>query len=116
VPVLGQGTMTAFLVTGWVNECVQNGSNLSEVHCGLLNQGEEVDAADIPMEERTARQMPSCEQELGFQGLLEFCMLFRRASKFLFAGGLNCFIWRAGRLSRTYVRYYAQTNTLSHEN
>jgi hypothetical protein len=31
-------------------------------------------------------------------------MLFRRASD-LFAGGLNCFIWRAERLSQTYVRY-----------
>ena len=89
--------VAAFFVTGRMNKCVQNGSNLSEVHCGSLNQGEdesgeEVDSTGVPV-------------KVGFQGLLEFCMLFRRASD-LCAGGFNCFIWRAGRLSRTYVRYY----------
>jgi hypothetical protein len=74
--------------------------NLSEVDSGSLDQGEdesgeEVDSTFVPM-------------EVGFQGVFEFCMLVRRASKFLFAGGPNCFIWRAGQLSQTYVRYYAQ--------
>ncbi len=100
--------MAAFFVTGWVNACVQNGSNQSEVHCGSLNQGEdesgkEVDSTVVPVEARTARQVPSCGQEVGLQGLLELGMLFRRASD-LFAGGFNCFMWRAVRPSWTYVR------------
>jgi hypothetical protein len=91
-------TVAAFFVTGWLNERVKNAGNLSKVDGGALDQGEdesgeEVDSTLVPM-------------KVGFQGLLEFCMLFRRASKFLFAGGPNCFIWRAGRLSQTYVRYY----------
>lgn len=96
-------TMAAFFVTGRLNKCVQDAGNLCEVDSGSLDQGkdksgEEVDSAGIPV-------------EVGFQGLLEFCMLFRRASKFLFAGGPNCFICRAGRLSQTYVRYYGRSVT-----
>ena len=64
--------MAAFLVACWVNVCVQNAGDLSEVDCGALNQGddeagEEVDAAGVPVKE-------------GFQGLLELGMLVRRAS------------------------------------
>ena len=55
-----------------MNKRVQNGSDLCEVDGGLLNQGqnesgEEVDSAGVPVEVR-------------FQGVLKFCMLFRRAS------------------------------------
>ena len=64
--------MASFLVAGWVNDLVENASDLSEVNGSSLNQGEdetgeEVDAAGIPVKE-------------GFQGLLELGMLFRRAS------------------------------------
>ena len=64
--------MAAFFVAGWFNERVQDSSNLCEVDGGLLDQGEnesgkEVDSTGVPI-------------EVGFQGLLEFCMLFRRAS------------------------------------
>jgi hypothetical protein len=64
--------MATFFVAGRMNECVQDGSDLSEVDSGLLDQGEdesgeEVDSTVVPV-------------EVGFQSVLEFCMLFRRAS------------------------------------
>ena len=64
--------MASFLVAGWVDERVENASDLNEVNGGSLNQGEdetgeEVDAAGIPVKK-------------GFQGLLELSMLVRRAS------------------------------------
>jgi hypothetical protein len=64
--------VTAFFVTGWMNECVEYASNLSKIHRGSLDQGEDesgekVDSTVVPM-------------EVGFQGVLEFCMLVRRAS------------------------------------
>ena len=91
-------TVAAFFVAGWFNERVQDSSNLCEVDGGLLDQGQNESGKKI--------DSPAVPVEVGFQGMLEFCMLFRRASKFLFAGGPNCFIWRAGQLSQTYVRYY----------
>jgi hypothetical protein len=65
-------TMAAFFVTGRMNKRVQDGSDLCKIDGGLLNQGqnesgEKVDSAGVPVEMR-------------FQGVLEFSMLFRRAS------------------------------------
>ena len=92
--------MAALFIAGWLNKRVEHTSDLCEVDGGSLDQGNDesgkkVDSTVIPI-------------KMGFQGLLKFCMLVRRASD-LFAGGLNCLIWRAERLSQTYVRYYGLT-------
>jgi hypothetical protein len=76
-------TMAAFFVAGRMNECVEYTGNLRQIYCGSLDQsqnesGKKVDSTVVPM-------------EVGFQGVLEFSMLVRRASKSLLAGGPNCF-------------------------
>jgi hypothetical protein len=76
-------SVAAFFVTGRMNERVEYTGNLCQIDCGSLNQsqnesGKKVDSTVVPM-------------EVGFQGVLKFSMLVRRASESLLAGGPNCF-------------------------